>query len=54
METTLISFLTSLVGEIPPEMESVVYVFAIFILLYIIDSFFVLLTSLFGVTKWRM
>lgn len=54
METTLINFIVQMVGEVPPEFEGLIYVIAVFILLYIIDSFFVLLTSLLGVTKWKM
>ena len=50
--TTLISFFTDLLGEIPPEFEGLIYVFALFVLLYVIDQFFILLSTIFGVTKW--
>lgn len=50
---TLISFFNDLVGEIPPEFEGLIYVFAIFVLLFVIDQFFTLLATLFGVTKWQ-
>lgn len=53
VQTTLISFFQTIIGEIPPEFESIIYVFGIFVLLYIIDSFFMVLSSLFGVTKWK-
>lgn len=49
---TLINMFTSLLGEIPPEFEGLIYVFAVFVLLYCIDQFFVLLSTIFGVTKW--
>lgn len=51
--TTLITFFTDLIGEIPPEFEGLVYVFGIFVVLYVIDQFFTLLATVFGVTKWR-
>lgn len=49
---TLITLFTNLVGEVPPEFEGLIYVFGIFIVLYCIDQFFVLLSTIFGVTKW--
>lgn len=51
--TTLISFFTDLLGEVPPEFEGLIYVFALFVLLYVIDQFFTLLSTIFGVTKWN-
>lgn len=51
--TALIDFLVSIVGEIPPEFESLVYVIGIIVLLYVVDQFFSVLTSIFGVSKWR-
>lgn len=50
---TLIGFFTSVIGEVPPEFEGLIYVFGLFVVLYIIDQFFTLLSSLFGVTKWK-
>lgn len=50
---TIITFFTNIIGEIPPEFEGLIYVFAIFVLLFVIDSFFILLSALFGVTKWK-
>lgn len=50
---TLIGFFNNVVGEVPPEFEGLIYVFGLFIVLYIIDQFFTLLSSLFGVTKWK-
>ena len=50
---TIINFLTEIVGEVPPEFEGLIYVFGVFIVLYIIDQFFTLLSTLFGVTKWQ-
>lgn len=50
---TLIGFFTDLLGEVPPEFEGLIYVFALFVLLYVIDQFFTLLSTIFGVTKWQ-
>lgn len=52
-QTTLITFFESFIGDIPSEMESLIYVFGIFVLLFVIDQFFTLLSTLFGVTKWK-
>lgn len=52
-QTTLITFFESFIGDIPAEMESLIYVFGIFVLLFVIDQFFTLLSTLFGVTKWK-
>lgn len=54
METTLIQLFTSFVGEIPPELESLVYIFMILVLLFVIDAFFMVLSSVFGVSKWKI
>lgn len=51
-QTALIDFLTSIVGEIPPELESLVYVICVVVLLYIVDQFFSVLSAIFGVSKW--
>lgn len=45
--TTLTTLFTDLLGDIPPEFESLVYVFFVFILIYILDMFFHLLFSIF-------
>ena len=49
---TLTNLFVSLLGEVPPEFEGLIYVFMVFVLLYVIDAFFVLLSTIFGVTKW--
>lgn len=48
----IIDFMTDIIGEVPPELESMVYVFAVVVLLFIIKCFFELIASVFGVTKW--
>lgn len=52
-QTSLIELFTSILGEIPPEFDGLVYVFFVFVILYVIDQFFTLLSTVFGVTKWR-
>lgn len=49
--TALIDFFTSILGEIPPEFEGLIYVFGVFVILYVIDGFFMLLAGIFGVWK---
>lgn len=51
VQTTLIEFITSLLGEVPPEFEGLIYVFELFVLLFVLDSFFSLLTGVFGLWK---
>lgn len=51
--TSLIVFLENIVGTVPSEFESLIYVICIIVLLYIIDGFFSVLTSIFGVSKWK-
>ena len=51
--TTLITFFDTFIGEIPPEFEGLIYVFGIFVVLFVADQFFTLLSTLFGVTKWQ-
>lgn len=48
----IITFITDMVGDIPPELESFVYVLGVLVLLFVIKCFFELITSIFGVTKW--
>lgn len=52
-QTTLISFFEAYIGEVPAEMESLIYIFGLFVLLFIIDQFFTMLSALFGVSKWK-
>lgn len=52
-QTSLIDFFTSVVGTVPPELEGLVYVFGIFVVLYVVDQFFSVLTAIFGVSKWK-
>lgn len=49
---TIIDFFTDIVGEVPAELESLVYVFGIIVLCFICKCFFELISSVFGVTKW--
>lgn len=49
---TILDFIVDIVGEIPTELESLVYIFAVLVLLFIIKCFFELIRSVFGVTKW--
>lgn len=51
--TTLYDFITSIIGTVPPELESLVYVILLLVFLYIIYLFFQLLFVVFGVSKWR-
>lgn len=53
MVTALIDLFVNLIGEIPSEFESFVYVLGVFVLVYVIDAFFIMLGSIFGVTKWK-
>lgn len=48
----ILQFITDMVGEVPPELESLVYILGVVILLFVIRCFFDLITSVFGVTKW--
>lgn len=50
---TLYDFITSLVGEVPAELEGLVYVILVLVFFYILYLFFQLLFILFGVTKWK-
>lgn len=52
-QTALVQFFVDLVGEIPPEFEGLIYVFALFVLLFVICEFFTMLSTLLGVTKWN-
>lgn len=52
-QETLISFFTDILGEVPPEFEGFMYIIEVFVLLFVIDQLFCLLTSIFGVTKWK-
>lgn len=49
----LTEFITTLVGEIPPELEGLFYIICVIVLLYVIDLFFMLLSSIFEVGKWK-
>lgn len=53
MITSLTEFFTTLIGDIPPEMEGLFYIICVIVLLFIINMFFNLLFVVFGVTKWR-
>lgn len=50
---TLITFFESVVGEIPPEFDGLIYVFGILVLLFVIDGFFTVFSALFKVTQWK-
>lgn len=50
---TLIGFFESIIGEIPAELESLVYVLLLIVVLYVVDQFFTMLSAIFGVTKWQ-
>lgn len=53
MITSLTEFFTTLIGEVPPELEGLFYILCVIVLLFIINMFFNLLFVVFGVTKWR-
>lgn len=50
---TIINFFESIIGEIPPEFESLIYVFGLLIVLFVIDGFFTVFSALFKVGQWR-
>lgn len=50
---TLYDFLTSIVGTVPAELESMVYILLVLVFFYLIYLFFQLLFIVFGVSKWR-
>lgn len=51
--TALTEFIETLVGEVPPELEGLFYIICIIVLLFVIDLFFMLLSSIFEVGKWK-
>lgn len=51
VQETLINFITDLLGAVPPEFEGLIYVFELFVLLFVLDSFFTLITGIFGLWK---
>lgn len=50
---TLTDFFETLLGTVPPEFSGFVYLFFVMFLFYIVDQFFMLLKSIFGVTRWK-
>lgn len=51
--TTLETLFTSLLGDIPPELSSMAYIFYMLVLLFVLACFFGLLQKLFEVARWR-
>lgn len=51
--TSLYDFVVNTVGEIPPELESLVYVLLLLVFFFVLYLFFQLLFIVFGVTKWK-
>lgn len=50
---TLYEFIENIVGSVPAELESLIYVILCLVFFYILYMFFNLLFIVFGVTKWR-
>ena len=50
---TIINFFESFIGEIPPEMETLFYIFALLVVIFIIDSFFIMLSAFFKGGLWH-
>lgn len=51
--TTLSALFSGLLGDIPPEFESLIYLFFIMFLFYLVDCLFILLKSVFEVHRWK-
>lgn len=50
---TLYDFITSIVGDVPAELESLVYLLLCLVFFYVLYLFFQLLFIVFGVSKWN-
>lgn len=50
---TLQSLFVGLLGEIPPELYGLIYVFFLMFLFYVVDCFFLFLKTVFEVHRWR-
>lgn len=48
----VMDFFTNFIGDVPPELEGLVYVIACIFLFYAVDAFFILFRSIFEVRGW--
>lgn len=51
--STILDFIVNMVGEVPAELESLIYVIAVIVLLFIVKCFFDIINAIFGVTRWN-